>query len=242
MNGSVEGTSRPSGRASGAAGVAVVGQLSAASAMLKPLRLEILGRLVEPGSATSLAGDLGLPRQRLNYHLRELERAGLIRCVEERPRGGFVERRYRTAARHYLIGPDALGRVAPPAPSSGERSARDRFSWSYLVALFGKGLRELGALRRRADRAGKRLATVGVQTRVGFASPGDFAEFSGRLAAAVSELVAEYHDPEGRSYELVLGAYPTLAPSADPPAGAPGSEPSFDERKEKSDVRDSEAG
>ncbi len=226
MNGAVtESMARsasPSGDDHPVAGVAVVGDVGAASAMLKPLRLELLERLVEPESATGLARALGLPRQRLNYHLRELERAGLIRCVEERPRGGFVERLYRASARHYLIGPEALGRVAPPAPGAEERGARDRFSWSYLLALLGKALRDLAVLRRRADRAGKRLATVGVETRVRFASPAAFAEFGDRVVAALSDLVAEYHDPRGRSYELVLGSYPTLtAPDRSAkPAGA----------------------
>lgn len=204
-------TSEPAAASPSPPGVAVVEGLVAASAMLKPLRLEVLGRLAEPGSATSLAKTLGLPRQRLNYHLRELEKAGLIRCVEERRRGGCVERLYRATARHYLIGPQALGGVAPPVPAAGERAARDRFSWSYLVALLGKALRELAALRRRADRAGRRLATVGAQTRVGFASPAAFARFNERLVDEISKLVAEFHVPEGRSYELVMACYPTLA-------------------------------
>ncbi len=197
-------------------GVAVVGELAAASAMLKPLRLDILERLAEPGSATSLAAATGLPRQRLNYHLRELEKAGLIHCVEERPKRGCVERLYQTSARHYLIGPEALGRVAPPEPDRRARSLRDRFSWSYLVALFGKGIRDLAALRRRADSAGQRLATVGLQSRARFISPAALAEFSDRLTAEVARLTAEYHHPDGRSYELLLATYPTLKEERSP--------------------------
>jgi DNA-binding transcriptional ArsR family regulator len=182
--------------------------------MLKPLRLAILERLAEPDSATGLSRELGLPRQRLNYHLRQLEGVGLVTCVEERRKGNCVERLFQATARHYLISPSALGAVAPPDPSSRAFDA-DRRSWSYLVTLLSKALRQLTQLRRGADRADKRLATVGLETRVRFASPAALAEFSERLAESVAELVAEFHRPEteegpgGRSYELFLASYPT---------------------------------
>ena len=51
---------------------------------LSPLRRSLLERLREPASATRVAAELGIPRQRVNYHLRELERAGLVELVEER--------------------------------------------------------------------------------------------------------------------------------------------------------------
>jgi DNA-binding transcriptional ArsR family regulator len=198
--------------------VEVVSDLGAVSKMLKPLRLEILKRLNEPASASGLARQLGLPRQRLNYHLRELERAGLLRCVEERGKGNCVERLYRASAQHFMIGPEALGRVAPPDPDPVPSSA-DRASWSFLVSLLAKALRQLGGLRRAADRAGQRLATVGLQSRVGFQSPAALAEFSERLTTEVARLVAEYHDETAgsRSYEIFLGSYPTPAGEEETP-------------------------
>ena len=41
-----------------------------------PLRLKLLEQLIEPDSAGGLARRLGVPRQVLNYHLRELEGQG----------------------------------------------------------------------------------------------------------------------------------------------------------------------
>ena len=55
---------------------------------LSPLRRRILRALREPGSASSLAAALKLPRQRIGYHLRALEAAGLVELVEERARRG----------------------------------------------------------------------------------------------------------------------------------------------------------
>ena len=43
-----------------------------AAAVLNPLRLQILEGLSEPDSASGLARRFGIPRQKINYHLREL--------------------------------------------------------------------------------------------------------------------------------------------------------------------------
>ena len=63
-----------------------------AAALLQPQRLRLLEGLSEPDSAAGLARRFGLPRQQVNYHLRELERVGLVELVEERRRGNCVER------------------------------------------------------------------------------------------------------------------------------------------------------
>ena len=55
-----------------------------AAAMLGKGRSSLLRELQVPHSAQSLARRLAIPRQKLNYHLRVLERAGLVECVEER--------------------------------------------------------------------------------------------------------------------------------------------------------------
>ena len=57
---------------------------------LSPVRRDLLKRLRTPSSASGLAAELELPRQRLNYHLKALETAGLVELVEERPRRGCV--------------------------------------------------------------------------------------------------------------------------------------------------------
>ena len=66
----------------------MIDEPAVAAAMLDPLRARILAALVEPGSASTLAADLGVSRQKVNYHLRALEEHGLVELVEERPRRG----------------------------------------------------------------------------------------------------------------------------------------------------------
>jgi DNA-binding transcriptional ArsR family regulator len=188
------------------AAVAMVGSAEQAAAMLEPARMRLLAELASPDSAAGLARRLGMPRQRVNYHLKELERAGLVELIEERKKGNCTERLVAATARSYLIDPAVLGSLgADPA------RVEDRFSSAYLVALAARTIREVAELRGRAERAGKKLATISAQAEVRFASAADRAAFAEDLANAVAQLVHEYHDeaaPEGRLYRFVLGGYP----------------------------------
>ena len=188
--------------------VEVIQDVNAAAAMLSPLRLQLLERLSEPDSASGLARELGMPRQRLNYHLRELEKAGLVELVEERRKGNCMERVVRATARSYLISPEVLG-------SLGEtpEEARDRFSSAYMVAVLAQALKDVAVLRGRAKAAEKRLSTLTVQSEIRFANPAQRNAFAEELAGEVTRLVAKYHDEsaeDGRAFRLFLGAYPKI--------------------------------
>jgi DNA-binding transcriptional ArsR family regulator len=189
--------------------VAILRDSGATVSALSPLRREILRALSQPGSATTVGESLGLPRQKVNYHLRALEDAGLVEHVEDRRKGNCTERIVRATATHYLIAPSVLG----PLAASPAKTA-DRFSSDHLAAVAGRTLSELAELRPRADAAGKRLPTLSLETAVRFASPAGQAEFVERLSNAVAHLVAEYHDAsagEGRWFRLTVGAHPALS-------------------------------
>jgi DNA-binding transcriptional ArsR family regulator len=180
----------------------------AASLFSHPLRLKLLEQLIEPNSASGLSRRLGVPRQVLNYHLKALEAAGLLQFVVERPRGGLKERVMRAAASAFLISPEAMGAVAPDP-----KRLQDRFSWAYLVAAAARIVRDLGILRGRADRAGKKLATFTLETEVRFANASARDAFTRELAEKVAELAMRYQDqqaPQGRLFRFVLGAYPAI--------------------------------
>jgi len=53
-----------------------------AASAVHPLRLKILAGLGEPDSAAGLARRLGIPRQKLNYHVRQLEAQGCSSRLE----------------------------------------------------------------------------------------------------------------------------------------------------------------
>lgn len=190
---------------------------SQAAAMLDPIRMQLLDRLREPDSAAGLARKMKLPRQKLNYHLRELEKEGLLELVEERRKGNCIERVLRATARSFVIDPAVLGNLG-----ANPRELQDSFSSSYLIALAAKAIRDVAGLRARAQRAGKRLATFSLQSEVRFASAESRAAFFEELTAAIARLVSKYHDesePSGRQFELVLGSYPAVQNSRVPGGG-----------------------
>src|SRR5712671_4736518 len=163
-------------------------------------------QVIDDPAAATVATRVGLARQKVNYHLHALEAHGLVRLAEKRKWGGLTERLLVATAASYVVSPSALGPVAVD-PS---REA-DRLSASYLIALGARVVREVGDLVRRANEAGKRLATLAVDTEVRFRSATDRAAFSNELTEAITKLVSKYHDesaPGGRAHRLVVVAHP----------------------------------
>src|SRR4029079_15540911 len=107
-----------------------------------------------PASAAMLAGQVGLPRQQVNYHLQALERHGLIELAGERRKGNVTERLMRATAASYLISPLALASVQPDPDRF-----RDQLSARWLLALGARLVRDVGSLITGAARARRRLAT-----------------------------------------------------------------------------------
>ncbi len=193
------------------AAVHVIRDGDRAALALHPLRLKILAELGEPDSAAGLARRLGLPRQKLNYHVRQLEEQGLVESVGERKVRNCTERLVRAVARSFLISPTTLGDLAVDPTS-----IRDQASSAYLVAVAAQVIREVAEQRDRAHHAGKRLPTLTLQADVRFASSEKQHAFATELSQEVARLIAKYHDedePDGRRFRVMAGAY--LAPLED---------------------------
>ena len=186
--------------------IQVIDDPAAATVALEPTRSRLLSELAMPASAATLATRVGLGRQKVNYHLNALEAHGLVRLAEERKWGGLTERLLVATAASYVISPNVLGPVA-----IDPNREVDRLSASYLIALGARVVREVGDLVRRAAEAGKRLATLAVDTEIRFRTAGDRAAFSKELTEAIVTLVSKYHDastPGGRAHRLVIVAHP----------------------------------
>jgi DNA-binding transcriptional ArsR family regulator len=183
--------------------IEVIESPAAAAVALDPVRARLLAELVEPASAASLAARIGIPRQKINYHLRALEAHGLVELAAERRHGGITERVLRATAASYVISPAALGEEAV-----NPNVAADRLSARYVVALAGRLVREVGDLARRAGAAGKRLPTMAIDTEIRFRSAEDRAAFADELTAAVLDLAARYHHDDGRPHRLIVAAHP----------------------------------
>ena len=188
--------------------VTVIDDPVAAETTLDPIRGRLLAELHEPASATTLAARVGLPRQKVNYHLRALERHGLVTLVEERRKGNCTERVLQATAAAYVISPAVLDAVAPDPGRFP-----DRLSARWLLALAAQLVRDVGALITGATKARKPLATFAIDGEVRFATAADRAAFAEELAGTVAALIGRYHDESaegGRAHRLVVALHPSV--------------------------------
>jgi DNA-binding transcriptional ArsR family regulator len=174
-----------------------------AASLLDPVRREILAQLQEPGSAISVANRLGLPRQRLGYHIRAMEEAGLLRHVGDRRRGNFTERLLQASARHYFISPQLLG-----ALGTDPRQVADKASSAYQVAVAADVAQTVATMREAAEAAGKRLPTITMQVEIRFGSMADQKAFGDELTAALAGLTEKYHRTNGHTFTFSVLGHP----------------------------------
>ena len=178
---------------------------------LSPLRRQILGALEDPDSASGIARKLGLARQKVNYHLRALEKDGFVELAEERQRRGCVERVLRVTARRIVVDPTLL-----PGSDKEEPETGDRASSAWLLAATTGVLRDVATLRQRAQSVGKPLTTATFQGDVAFKSAADLKAYTEELAGALAALAAKYHAPDAenaRSFRWTTTGHPVITKS-----------------------------
>lgn len=169
-------------------------------AALSPTRRQLLELLRTPSSASRLAEELELPRQRVNYHLKELERAGLVELVEERQRRGFTERVFRAMHSSLVVDPGVMGRTFD--------GIQDHYAAEHLVEVAAGTVREVARMQAEAEEAGQRLLTFTIEAEVRFAQPGDLSRFAESLSDAVRRTVESFDSETGQPYRLIAGAHP----------------------------------
>jgi DNA-binding transcriptional ArsR family regulator len=187
-----------------------VDDAKAVGALADPLRRQILQRLTTPGSAASIARELGLPRQRVGYHMHELEKHGFVETLREERKRGCIERVMRRTSDSIVLAPDSMSeeKLHP-------RTVKDRFSRLYLIAMASQMLRELSETQAGASDADKLLPTFSLQVDVRLATEQDKNAFAEELGREIGRLAVKYHQPQtraGRNFRVVVGSYP--APQA----------------------------
>lgn len=194
------------------ADVECISEVQRAGVLLQPLRLEILCRARTPQSAAAIAEQMGLPRQKVNYHVRQLEEARFLRRAGRRLKRNLVEQRYQATARAYVLAPQVLGPL-----KALPQEEQDRFSAGYLLALTSQSQQDLSVLMEAAEKEGKRLPTLSLSASIRFRDPRQRQQFTEALQDAVTEVIGRFTAPDrapdggpgqGRPYRLFLGCHP----------------------------------
>ncbi|MAE94219.1 MAG: ArsR family transcriptional regulator [Deltaproteobacteria bacterium] len=175
------------------------------SALAHPVRASILEALRTPDTAAGIARTFGRSRQYVSYHLKELERVGLVQHTGERRKGNFVEQLYEATARRFVVS----SRFA----SNPERLAsvfRDQVSLSQLSDLGERLQRDAAGLVDLAARQDEEIPSATVEAELRFADDDARAAFLAEYVDILKSLLAKYGGAEGEPYRVALATYPEL--------------------------------
>lgn len=179
-----------------------------ATALLKPIRLEILRRLDEPRTCDDLAAVFEDSAQKIYYHVKALQEAGLVERVSEKRVRGTVEGYYQARARSYWLAPSLVGKIGSP------QQARDQASLRVLLQLAEDVVDDTARLGG-ASEAGQTVPSLSLSAQIQLAEAGRRAQFLAELQSTFQALalkygLAEEAGPGGESanYRLVLMCYP----------------------------------
>jgi DNA-binding transcriptional ArsR family regulator len=174
-------------------------------ALTHPARLRVLDALREPDSAAGVARRLAEPRQRVNHHVRELAKSGLVVDAGERRKGNFVEQLYVAAAGTFVVSP----RLAW-GDRERLRAATDQASLDHLVR-FGETLcRDAAALLDRAAFDGEEIPSAAVRATVRLPDAHARAAFLDEYLALVRDLVERHARSDGPEFTIGLVVHPTV--------------------------------
>jgi DNA-binding transcriptional ArsR family regulator len=171
-------------------------RLDQAEALLRPGRIEILRQLATPASCTDVAGRLGQAPQKVYYHVKRMEQAGLVDRVDQRQVRGITEGIYQASGGSYWLAPALVGAI-------GQRRAEDEMSLGFLLSLSEQLQSDLARLARST---GER-PSLGMSGEVRL-QPERRQEFLADLRTAIESLLSRYGGAEGAPFRIAFACYP----------------------------------
>lgn len=187
--------------------VRYIEEVEQALALLKPQRLEILKRLAEPRTCPELAVIFDDSPQKIYYHVKALESAGLVDKIAERRVRGAVEGIYQARARSYWLAPSLVGKIGTPT------QAQDQASLRVLLALAEDVIEDAGKLGERSG-VGGAVPSLSMSAHVHLPDGKRRAEFMGELQSAFQDIARKYSIDDvvdqSSSFRLVMLCYPDI--------------------------------
>lgn len=189
----------------------VLDQVDQISALFKPIRLELLTMLAEPRTCGQLAEAFHTSPQKIYYHIKVLERAGLVEKVYEKRVRGIMEGYYQAAAESYWLAPDLVSQLG------GERRVNRQMSLGYLLGLAEQVQSEVSPLLKQEGD----IPSLGISAQINLKQGSDRAKFLEELQDAVQRVAAKYGETDNDQktgggdddFRLILACYPQIGDS-----------------------------
>lgn len=185
--------------------VAILDAPEQVAAVAHPIRGRILEALRTPDTAASVARSFGRSRQFVSYHVKELERLGLLRRAGERRKGNFVEQLYEATARRFVV---SSRFAADPARLAAV--FRDQVSLARLSELGERLQRDAAVLVDLAGSDGRTVPSASVETELRLPDEAARAAFMKDLVGSLRKLLAKHGQKKGPVFRVALAAYPDL--------------------------------
>ena len=182
--------------------VLLIDELEQANELLRPARIEILQEMAEPISCTALGERLHQQPQRVHYHVKALEQAGLVEKVDERRVRALTEAIYQARARSYWLSPRLVSRLG------GEAASTEATTLRYLLDL-ASDIHDDVARLGPAD-----TPALALSAQIELADQSRRAEFAHEVQATFEALATKYGATGRRrrrssAYRIALACYPS---------------------------------
>ncbi|HKP53425.1 MAG TPA: helix-turn-helix domain-containing protein [Chloroflexia bacterium] len=199
--------------------VLYIEDVAQAAVLLKPQRIEMLRLMDHPRTCLELGKIFGETPQKINYHIKALQDAGLVEQVGERRVRGTVEGSYQARARSYWLASDLVGQIG------GAAIAQDQASLRHLLSLTEEMRGDIGHL---AQQVGREIPSLGLSLHVELNDESRRADFMADVQQMAQILAHKYGatagddgdgdgdgdgddggaQPSRPRYRLVLACYP----------------------------------
>jgi DNA-binding transcriptional ArsR family regulator len=173
-----------------------------ALALLNPLRVEILRIMNEPASASEVGRQLRETPQKINYHLKSLEKVGLIQRSGSRQVKNLIEVLYQSISKNFII-PESFG-------WSEETVSRmkDQGALTHLITI-SERMRSDALQLMETSEQNVEIPSAAMETEVYLPDEADRQAFIHDYAEAMKLLAEKYRtDSHNNAFRVLMAVYP----------------------------------
>lgn len=181
----------------------IVTEPQQAAALLHPVRSEIISLLKEPRSATELSKEMNDSAQKVNYHLKALEKVGLVVRAGTRNVRNLVEVLYRSAGKTFLLS-DSLG-----LSQETMKKLQDQTALAHVLSLTEKIKRDAVSLMEQVE--DEEIPSAVMQMELSLSGVENRNAFLQDYADMLTALIQKHHKPKeknAKSYQVSMAMYP----------------------------------
>ena len=192
--------------------VLLVDSVDQAAVMLKPLRVAMLREMEQPCTCPELADRFDETPQKIYYHVKTLERAGLVERSGERLVNGIAEGFYRARAHSYWLSPRLVRSLG------GKQKVRDQTSLRLLAGHAEEMLEDVARLAEQTA-SGEHVPSLSLSVEISLSSAERRSAFLEELRETFEQLARRYGEQDGdteaaddEKYRFTLACYPKSDP------------------------------